>query len=182
MQEIWKDIPNYEGIYQISNHGRIRSNNPGNKRFHNKTDHILKAHVSNTGYCQVTLYKDGVKRRKYTVHKLVATMFIPNPDNLPCVNHKDENKLNNHVDNLEWCTYAYNNAYGTAKIRSIITVSEPVEQYTLEGLHIATYLSATVASKLTGINKTDILKACKGLVPYAGGYGWIKSDKDHFSQ
>ena len=88
--EIWKDIPNYEELYQESNLGRIK----------NKKNHIISI-WDNGKYCYVTLYKDKI-RKNCLVHRLVAETFIPNPDNLPQVNHKDENKANNKIENLEW--------------------------------------------------------------------------------
>lgn len=114
MEEIWKDISGYEGYYQISNLGRVRSldryvatvGNPSGKRLiHGKILSQSKRVMSNVedGYYSVTLCKRGVDTL-FNVHRLVAETFIPNPNNLPCVNHKDENKHNNMADNLEWCT------------------------------------------------------------------------------
>ncbi len=112
MQEEWKDIVGYEGIYQVSNFGRIKSvdhytyNNGRCMRVKGK---IRVLSVNKKGYCGVVLHRG---RSKFVgVHRLVAQAFIPNPDNLPCVNHKDENPSNNCIDNLEWCTYKYNNEY-----------------------------------------------------------------------
>ena len=102
MEEIWKDIKGYEGLYQISNYGRIYSLKKG----------IIKRSSLNRGYVCIRLYKNG-KGKPYSVHRLVAKHFIPNPNNYPCVNHKDENPSNNCVSNLEWCTYSYNNTYGS---------------------------------------------------------------------
>lgn len=117
MNEVWKDIENYEGIYQISNYGNVRSLDRlgygGRKLYGNR----ISVYISDSGYPSVTLCKLA-KHQKFYVHRLVANAFIPNPDNLPQVNHKDENKINNHVDNLEWCTHQYNNAYGTKGKRS----------------------------------------------------------------
>lgn len=107
MEEIWKDIKGYEGKYQVSNLGRIKVLNY--KR--SGQEHIM-ATKNNKGYCEIRLAKDG-KRKDFIVHRLVAQAFIPNPNNLPQVNHIDENKTNNCVNNLEWCTQAYNNSYGT---------------------------------------------------------------------
>ena len=109
MTEIWKDIKGYEGKYQISSHGRVRS-------LKNSKERILKPHKDTSGYKQVDLLKDG-KRKTCSVHRLVANHFIPNPNNLPQVNHKDENKLNNNIENLEWCTQKYNCNYGTRNKR-----------------------------------------------------------------
>ena len=169
MNEIWRPIYGYESLYEVSNLGRIRSYH-GKKK---SSDGFIYLNPTPTpqGYLVVTLYKNG-KRSKKTVHTLVAEAFIQNPNNYPCVNHKDENKQNNFACNLEWCTYAYNNAYGTAKIRSINTKSKPVNQFTLQGTWIATYLSARVANKLTNIPRSDIQNCCKGKIPYAGGYIW----------
>lgn len=116
--EEWKDIPNYEGLYQASTYGRIKSL----KRFrynHSKKqiaeERILKPGVVN-GYLRVSLWKDN-KFKNYLVHRLIAMTFIPNPNNYKCINHKDETRKNNKVNNLEWCTHKYNNNYGTINQR-----------------------------------------------------------------
>ena len=108
-KRVWKDIPGYEGKYQVSNIGQVRSlNYRGNT---GKTK-ILKQDTGRDGYKRVVLCKDG-KYKKYLVHRLVAMAFIPNPHNYPIINQKDENKTNNQYKNLEWCTIQYNNNYGT---------------------------------------------------------------------
>lgn len=170
MTEIWKDIKGYEGKYQISNLGNVKSFRQSTK-FHKQSAYLLKSTLSSNGYYDVTLYSD-TSRHKFLVHRLVAEHFIDNPNNYPCVNHKDENRLNNNVNNLEWCTYEYNNAYGTARIRSIQTKSIPIQQFTLDGQWLATYQSATIASQLLGISKTSITDCCRGKEPYAHGYAW----------
>ena len=107
--EEWKDIKGYEGIYQISNKGRVKT--LGNNK--TKKEKIRDGKIDR-GYKRISLCKNG-KEKKYSIHRLVAEAFLPNPDNLPVVNHKDENKLNNNVENLEWCTQEYNVNYsGTA--------------------------------------------------------------------
>ena len=103
--EIWKDIDGYKGLYQVSNLGRVKS-------LHHNKEKILKGSYTKEGYHLISLSKEGTQKR-YLVHRLVATAFIPNLYKLECVNHKDENPRNNNVDNLEWCTKAYNNCYGT---------------------------------------------------------------------
>lgn len=107
-KQIWKDIPDYEGKYQVSNTGKVRSLN---YRCTGKVK-ILKQNTDKLGYKRVFLYKNG-KFKIYFVHRLVALVFIPNPNNYPIVNHKDENPSNNTVWNLEWCTQEYNCNYGT---------------------------------------------------------------------
>lgn len=106
-EEVWKDVIGYEGLYQVSDQARVR-NNKGK---------ILKQSVK-VGKCvyykYVKLYKDGQYRQGY-VHRMMAECFIPNPDNLPIINHKDEDGTNNRLDNLEWCTVEYNSNYGNAK-------------------------------------------------------------------
>lgn len=171
MQEIWKDVPNYDGLYQISNFGRVKSFNFSRKHF-NQNYHFLKPNISNNGYEQVTLYNKSRERHKYLVHKLVAEAFLSNPHNYPCVNHKDENKLNNSVDNLEWCTYKHNNNYGTARIRARITKSRPVSQYTLEGIWIASYVSPSIAADIIGCDRHRITDCCNGKTSSALGYLW----------
>lgn len=174
MKELWKDIPEYEGLYQISNRGRVKSFRQSTK-YGKAAEYILKPTVANNGYCQVTLYGAG-KRKKFLVHRLVANAFIPNPDNLPQVNHKDEDRLNNAVNNLEWCSALYNNMYGTARLRSIDTVSTPIEQLTLDGKVVAVYRSTRIAAELLSFNRGTIKSACnKGSIGY--GYYWRYSDK-----
>jgi len=116
MIELWKDIKNYEGLYQVSNLGNVKSVDryvyAGDNSNH-KYQHIKERNLKLSGgdkYIQVHLCKNG-KIKAFLVHRLVAEAFIPNPDNLPCINHKDENPKNNQAENLEWCTYKYNNEY-----------------------------------------------------------------------
>lgn len=169
MKEVWKDIPNFEGLYQVSNLGNVKSFRKSTK-YGSKSEYILNPTINNGGYAQVTLY-DNTKRTKLSVHRLVAELFIPNPNNYPQINHKDENKQNNRVDNLEWCTAAYNNAYGTAKIRAIDKMSKPIEQLTYDGKVIAIYRSARIASEILGIKKAAITVAICGN-HQCQGYYW----------
>ena len=110
MEEIWKDIKGYKGKYQVSNLGRVKSLNYRNTG----KEKILSPGKYSGEYLQVMLYKDG-KLKKHSIHRLVALAFIPNSNNYPIINHKDENPSNNRVDNLEWCTYKYNSNYGTCR-------------------------------------------------------------------
>ena len=119
MQEIWKDIEGYEGCYQVSNLGRVKSldrNVKGNKSNYIRTGKILSPKTHRNGYLVVGLCTDR-KIKMYYIHRLVAQAFLPNLDRLPQVNHKDENKTNNNVENLEWCSAEYNTNYGTANDR-----------------------------------------------------------------
>ena len=137
-KEYWKPVVGYEGHYQVSNFGRVKSIKFGKEI-------ILKQHIRR-GYYSVGLSKNGILKR-YSVHRLVAQAFIDNTDNLPQVNHKDENPLNNNVNNLEWCNSEYNNNYGTRnkRVSEKMTngkLSKPVLQYDLEGNLIREWASA----------------------------------------
>lgn len=173
MKEEWKDIQNYEGLYQVSNLGRVKSFRQSTK-LRCKSEYILKPFIANNGYSQVTLY-NNTKKHKFLVHRLVACAFIPNPDNLPQINHKDEDRTNNVVENLEWCTAEYNNAYGTAKLRAIDTVSKPIEQVTFDGKVIAVYRSTRIASEILNIN-TGTLKSAVIKHSQCNGYFWRYSN------
>ena len=120
IEEIWRPVVGYEGLYEISSYGRVRSLDMyvkigyGNDRLHKGK--VLNPAKDTGGYLKVHLYCNG-KQKTIDVHRLVAQAFLPNPDNLPQVNHKDEDKTNNNVTNLEFCTAKYNLSYGTARIR-----------------------------------------------------------------
>lgn len=165
--EIWKDIPNYEGLYQVSNWGQVKSLS------YNKTgkEKIMKPSKDKNGYLHVNLYKDG-KRKSFLVHRLVAMTFIPNLENLPIINHKDEDKQNNHVDNLEFCTHEYNLNYGTRNNRMSQAKKIPILQYTKQGVFIREWDSATDVEKELNISQGDISKCCNNNRKSAGKFIW----------
>lgn len=171
VEEIWKDIPSFEGLYQVSNFGRVKSFRKSHK-LGKPDEYFLNPTDAENGYANVTLYKENV-RKKFLVHRLVAQAFLPNPNNWPQINHKDENRFNNCVDNLEWCTAKYNNDYGTARIRAAITKSEKmVEQYLPTGEFLARYVCTSVASQITGVSRHAIKDCCSGHSSSGGGYVW----------
>lgn len=179
MEEIWKDIRGYEGTYQISNCGRVKSL----CRRRRKEDKILKALLNSRDYLQVNLYKNG-KMFRYLIHRLVAEAFIPNPNKLPCINHKDENKQNNYVNNLEWCTYQYNNNYGTRpdRVSQNNYFSKTILQYSKENVFIKEWKNtrmAIIGNNFFGkeINnlytiKRAIQNCCTGERQTAYGFKW----------
>lgn len=158
----WKPIQNFEDLYEINENGDIRSKNP---RYKNKE--LLKQSINSKGYKVVTLCREG-KQKTFTVHRLVALAFIPNPNNLPCVNHKDEIKINNNISNLEWCSYYYNNTYGERLTKSSLKKGKPVR--CIEENKI--YPNAHIASKITKISQSSIWCCCSGKRNSAGGYHW----------
>ena len=180
--EIWKDIPGYEGLYQVSNMGRVRSLNYKKKK---GSIHIMKTEMAR-GYLRVML-----SRKHILVHRLVAEAFIPNPKGLPCINHKDENKTNNFVwvnedgsidlekSNLEWCSYSYNCSYGarikkllaTRKINEGKTAEKPVRQLTLNGTLVTVWPSLMEAER-NGYNHTCISCCCNGKKNSHKGFLW----------
>ena len=175
MEEIWKDIAGYEGKYQVSNLGRVRSLDRMVRR---KNGYILRCKGQlieptnhKSGYIYIGLTKDG-KKNTLKLHRIVATAFIPNPDNLPHVNHKDENPKNNRADNLEWCNAEYNNSYGNHIERC--KRHRAVEQYTLDWKLVTTYPSIIEASKAVGISRALIGNVCSKRLHQksAGGYRW----------
>ena len=116
MIEEWKSVVGYEGLYEVSSYGRVRSLDRYDRMNRFWKGRILNLCTDGGGYLFVALSSNG-KEKNYLVHRMVAQAFIPNPDNLPEVNHKDEDKMNNSVDNLEWCDREYNINYGTIKDR-----------------------------------------------------------------
>ena len=174
--EIWKDVVGYEGYYQVSNEGNVRSVDrqvecKNSLRVYKGRQ--LVACSDDKGYIRVLLSVAG-KHKSCQVHRLVATAFLPNLDDLPEVNHKDENPNNNHVDNLEWCSKPYNLSYGTGRTRSVKSHRKPVLQLDLEGTLIAEYEGVNVAAKAIGKPKDAIAitKCCSGKNQTAHGYIW----------
>lgn len=164
--EIWKPIRGYVGLYEVSNFGRVRSVNRIIVRSDGKIKRfrgmLLKFSKINSGYLTVTLSKDG-KEKQYLIHRLVAETFIPNPKHLSQVNHKDENKLNNRLSNLEWCTERYNTNYGTAMERSANKRGHAVVLLTKERVCVAEFKSTREAARKTGHDHTYIADCCKGI-------------------
>ena len=165
--EIWKDIEGYEGLYQVSNRGNVKSLNYR----HTGKEGILKGNDNGDGYLQVKLLKDD-KGKNYKIHRLVAQAFLDNSNNLPEVNHKDENKQNNCVQNLEWCDRAYNNNYGTRTEKTC----KPVFSVDKESGLIMWWQSANEAERCTGINHSNIIKCCQGKRKSVGNHTWFYDD------
>lgn len=185
-KEIWKDIKGYEGLYQVSNLGQIYSY---------YTNRLLTPSFSEGGYLRIMLYKN---KTRYTIHihKLVATAFLPDRttfksmpdevrssidlDNLQ-VNHKDEDKTNNRVDNLEWCTHKYNAHYGTAIIRRVVKQSISIEQFDLNGNFIKKWDGIAEAGRFFtdtyNAPRRNIQNALKGRGRTACGYIWRYAKK-----
>ena len=173
MKEEWRDIKGFEGKYQISNMGRVKSLNYR----HTGKEKILKSYDYGQGYLYVHLCKDG-KRKQCRINRLVAQAFISNSDNLPEVNHKDENKKNNCVENLEWCSKSYNINYGTGSKRSAEKRSKPVFSVDKESGLIMWWQSANEAGEVLGIRQSHITECCKGKIKSAGGHYWFYADDD----
>lgn len=181
MLEVWKDIQGFEGIYQVSNLGRVRNIlyfNGGRDKKEPRCKReirILKLKIRRDGYYEVHL-SSGKKDYYPVVHRLVAAAFIPNPENLPVVNHKDENKTNNCVDNLEWCTAKYNREYGTGLLRSHEGHKKPILQLDKKtGEIIKHWDSATDAAMVIKGDKNynKPISACaRGERSSAYGYRW----------
>lgn len=164
MNEIYKDIVGYEGKYQVSNFGNIKSLNYN----HTGIEKVLKPQ-NKKGYLSVCL---GSNQAQKQVHRLVAEAFLDNPNNLPYVNHKDENKYNNCVDNLEWCDAEYNSNYGTSSVRIAKNESKPINQYDLQGNFIKAWNSGTEIARVLKISGGNICNCCRGKQKTAYGYKW----------
>lgn len=177
--EEWKDIKDFEGLYQISNYGRVKRlgywrNYIGKNQFTSfESRYFIKEHVLKVKcdrYLRVELYKTSKESRLYNVHQLVGKMFIPNPDNKPIIDHKNNNTYDNTVCNLQWVTYKENVDYSWERGRERKTGanhknSKKIGQYSVDGELLNTYYGSGEASRATGISDATIREACKG------GYG-----------
>ena len=170
MKEHWKPITGHEGRYEVSDLGRVRSLLRGEP-------YIMNGSMSNMGYRLVMLRKKNGRPKDFSVHRLVALHFVPNPNNLPIVNHKDENKLNNRADNLEWCDHYYNRHYGTADKRQRERQCKPIGKYTKEGVLVEVYPSPTAAATANGLSYSAIRHVAEGYRNTAMGFVYKYVDK-----
>lgn len=174
INEEWKDVVGYEGLYQVSNQGRLRS-------FHKNKCSLLAPCVGKHGYV-VTLLHKGKSRKNARVHRLVAEAFIPNPDNLSSINHKNEIKTDNRVENLEWCTAKYNSNYGTSAQRIAEKQSVAVLQYDLNGILVRRYNGLSEAERLYGYKHCSISEVCSGKKLSYMGCIWLYEGDEHLLQ
>ena len=167
-EEIWCPIKGFEGLYEVSDQGMVRSLKSGKER-------ILKPQRNTCGYLRVNLYKNG-EMKNYRIHRLVAQTFIPDPNNLPEVNHKDEDKTNNKVSNLEFCDKKYNINYGTRNHLVSMKLSKPVLQYTKSGEFVKEWKSMNDVQRNLGYYSQNISQCCTGKRKSANGFVWKFKD------
>lgn len=180
MQEIWKDVPNYNGKYRVSNLGNVISVNYLNTG----KDHPLSLKHHHTGYLMVRLCSGDRKHQKNrTVHSLVAESFIPNPDNKRCINHIDGNKTNNRADNLEWVTHKENTQHAIKTGlqnphdnnhphgKNVVN-SREIYQYSVSGEFITSWECISDAARYYGMNPCMIINNASGRTKSAYGYVW----------
>lgn len=179
MEEVWKDMAGYEGLYQVSNLGRVQSLPRVNfcvNRAYIRKGKVLKETVDKDGYLHVSLSKESIQRR-FSIHRLVAKHFIPNPQDLPQVNHKNEVVYDNRLENLEWCDCVYNIRYGTgikrrAKLQTNKHGAKAVLQFSLDGKFIREFLSTMEIVRIYGFRQSHINECCLGKAKSSYGYVW----------
>ena len=171
MTELWRDVQGYEGLYEVSNLGDVRSLPRATTR-----GKLLSPVNSGKGYLQVTLYRNG-KSKRLLVHRLVAQAFVPNPLNLSSVNHKDEHKNNNRSDNLEWCTIQYNLSYNGLHKRRGLPKYKAINQYTKRGDFVKRWRGAQDVENQFGFSHSSIAAVCRGKRITAYGYVWRYADE-----
>lgn len=197
-REEWRDVVGYEGLYQVSSFGRVKSLARLSKRSdgnYQPTPTKILVPICVNGYCAVGLHLLGKQKMNY-IHRLVADAFVPNPDNLPQVNHRNEDKTCNIPDNLEWCDSKYNINYGTRNKRHSEKINsepikqkmidskrgtmKPVIQLTLDGEFVKEWESMKEVARVFGIHRSGIQHCCKGKQKTYKGFIWkYKSDYEN---
>jgi len=169
--EIWKDIEGYEGLYEVSNMGNVKSLEHFDSLGRKHNSIIRKPQRLDSGYVIISLTKNS-HHKAFLLHRLVAKHFLPNPYNLPVINHKDQNPSNNCVDNLEWCTQSYNLMYKNAAKRAASKQYKPILQYTFNGELIKKWDSITEAAQYFNKSTSKFVACCKGKRKSAYGFIW----------
>ena len=159
--EVWRDVVGYEGLYKVSDRGNVYSLERIYANGRKRNGLTLKPSCDRGGYLRLELCKNGIRKRKY-VHRIVAEAFIPNPNNYPEINHKDENKTNNYVENLEWCTRGYNVNFGRRNEKSSQKLSKKVRAINVETDEVLTFSSVKEAVS-KGYAHGAISEACRGV-------------------
>ncbi len=182
MREEWRPVKDYEGLYEVSNMGNVKSLGNGKSRnSNNNKERILKPSGNGIGYLRVQLWKDG-KKKQCLVHRLVATAFCENQMGYTEVNHLDEDKTNNCADNLEWCSRSYNNSYNDKAKKAGKKVAEKLSKpvlaiHKINGL-ILEFPSAHEASRVLRIDQGSITRCCQGKQMTAKGYTFFYANTD----
>ena len=171
MSEVWRDINGYEGYYQVSDQGRVKSLERKDRFGRTVKERILKPYINRYGYLLVVLCAGG-KQKTLNVHRLVCEAFHENPDNKPQVNHINEDKADNRACNLEWTTAMENSNFGTRNERMAKALSKPIGQYTRAGELVKTWPSLTEIGKQTGFSIGNISQAANGKLKTAYGFIW----------
>ena len=158
--EVWRDVVGFEGFYKVSNKGNIYSVERKDSMGRKWGGRILRSGYTRGGYLKVDLYRNGI-RKASRVHRLVAEAFIPNPNGYPQVNHRDEDKVNNNVENLEWCTSKYNNIHGTRIERVVKIQSKKVRAVNIKTGEVIRFKSTAEAGR-KGYNQATVSASCRG--------------------
>ena len=167
-QETWKDVKGYEGLYQVSSLGKVKRIRFINKNTSRPQEKVIKQKLRKDGYLEVALYKKG-KGKSIQVHRLVAQAFLYNIDNKPAVNHKNGNKTDNKVTNLEWVTVSENAIHSSRVLQKNV---KRINQYDLQGRYLATYASIRIASEINGIKECSISNVLAKRKNRTGKYKW----------